>query len=151
MPTRVSPQRRPERRIFIGSLILLTGVFAGCGRTAPQRGARINGTVTVGGKPAVRAAVRFFDEKNVCVGAGTVGDDGTYVAVDVPRKPLKVAVEEAPKESYVPVPPGTVTVPGTILGPPAKIPKKYQKTDTSGLTLTVADGEKEKKLDLSLE
>jgi len=109
------------------------------------------GTVTVGGKPAVRAAVRFFDEKNICVGAGTVGDDGTFVAVDVPRKPLKVAVEEGSKDAYTPVPPGTDPLPGTILGPPAKIPKKYQKTDTSGLTLTVADGEKEKTFDLSLQ
>jgi hypothetical protein len=136
--------------IFAAAIAIAVCLAVGCGRT-PNRGVRVSGTVTVGGNPAPGAIVRFFDE-NQGVGAGTAGDDGTYVAVDVPRKSLRVSVEETPTSGpygWTPPPSGTPTLPGTLTVKPAKIPKKYQKPDTSGLTVTI-DG-KEQKFDLALE
>lgn len=108
--------------------------------------------MTVGGKPACGATVRFFDDAGKSVGAAAVADDGTFTAVDVPAQALKVAVEEGVKSgpyAATPPPTGTVALPGSSSLPPAKIPKKYQKADTSGLTVSVSG--KEQKHDLSLE
>lgn len=143
---------RAARAIAAVAILLAISLMSGCGGRTPQRGVRVTGTVTVGGKPGSGATVRFFDEANKAVAAGTAGDDGKYVAVDVPRQALKVAVEEGAKSGpygFQPPPPGTAPLPGSPTVPPATIPKKYQKTETSGLTVTV-DG-KEQTFDISLE
>lgn len=138
--------------VIASSLMVAVGLAPGCARRSTMGGTRVTGTVTIGGKPASGATVRFFDDEGKSVGAGTAGDDGAYAAVDVPQKPLKVAVEEGASTGpygFKPPDPGTAVLPGTPLVPPAKIPKKYQKPDTSGLTVTVSG--KEQKQDFSLE
>jgi hypothetical protein len=141
------------RQVAVGFVVVVVCVLAvGCGGRTPQRGARVIGTATVGGKPASGSKIQFYDDANNVVAAVTADDNGGYVAVDVPRKPLKVTVEAGATGGpygFNPPPPGTTPLPGTPLVPPAKIPKKYQKTDTSGLSLTVEGNEQ--KFDLSLE
>jgi hypothetical protein len=123
--------------ISIASMMVVL-LASGCSQRTVERGCRVTGTVTVGGKPASGASVRFFDEGQ-CVGAGTTDDTGKYTAVDVPRKSFKVAVEEgASTGPYASAPPpGTTPLPGSLSGPPTKIPAKFQKVDSSGLTATV--------------
>lgn len=140
------------RRWIVVVAVCLVIVSGGCGRKSMPTGCRVSGTVTTGGKPAPGAIVKFLDDAGKTVGAGTAGDDGTYVAVDVPSAALKVIVEETPTTgpyAWVPPPPGTPPLPGALTVKPAKIPKKYLKTDTSGLSVTVEG--KEQKFDLSLE
>jgi hypothetical protein len=141
-----------SRGWIVAVALCLAVATGGCNRRSVPMGCRVSGTVTAGGAPAPGAMVKFLDDAGKTVGAATAGDDGTYVAVDVPRGALKVIVEETPTTgpyAWVPPPAGTPTLPGTLTVKPAKIPKKYQKADTSGLTVTV-DG-KEQKFDLALE
>ena len=129
-----------DRRSAVSIASMMVVLLAiGCNQRTVERGSRVNGTVTVGGKPAVGASVRFFDEAQ-CLGAGTTDDAGKYTAVDVPRKSYKVAVEEGASTgpyASAPPPPGTTALPGSPSGPPTKIPAKYQKADSSGLSATV--------------
>lgn len=136
----------------IASLLVVVVLAPGCARRTTISGTRVHGTVTIGGKPASGATIRFFDDEGKSVATATAADDGSYTAVDVPQKSLKVAVEEGATTGpygFKPPDPGTPVLPGTPLVPPAKIPKKYQKPDTSGLTATVSG--KEQKQDFSLE
>jgi len=118
----------------------LTG---GCSQQS-QSGGQLSGVVTVSGKPASGSTIRFFDEANQVVGAASVGDGGEYVATDLPRKPLRVAVEpgqESGVYAAAPPPPGTTGLPGASTVPPAKIPEKFRSTETSGLTADVTQKE----------
>ena len=113
--------------------LCLTG---GCSQQS-QSGGQLSGVVTVSGKPASGSTIRFFDEANQMVGAASVGDGGEYVVTDLPRKPLRVAVEpgqESGLYAAAPPPPGTTGLPGASTVPPAKIPEKFRSAETSGLT-----------------
>jgi hypothetical protein len=119
-------------------LVLIALSLAGCGSGGSQR-SRLTGTVTIGGKPASGATIRFFDDSNLCVAAGSVGGDGSYVATDVPLKQLRVAFEPGVASGIYSEspPPGTTPIPGSSAVPPAKIPEKFQKPESSGLSATV--------------
>lgn len=111
----------------------------GCSRQA-QSGSQLSGVVTVAGKPASGSTIRFFDEANQMVGAASVGDGGEYVATDLPRKQLRVAVEPGQASGMyasAPPPPGMTVLPGASTVPPAKISEKFRSTETSGLTANV--------------
>jgi len=131
-------------------LVLMALSLAGCG-AGGSRGSRLTGTVTVGGKPAAGATIRFFADSGECVAAASIGDTGSYVATDVPRQQLRIAFEPGAASgmySEAP-PPGTTPLPGSSTVPPAKIPEKFQKPETSGLTTTVSGDEQS--ADFSLE
>lgn len=140
----VRRNQRSRTRIGLGVLLLgLALMAAGCGPTGPQ-GSRLSGKVTVGGKPAVGATIRFFDDSNQCVAAGSVGSDGAYIATDVPRKQLRVAVEpgaDAGIYQQEAPPPGTTPIGGGSNVPPAKIPEKFQKPESSGLSASITKAE----------
>ena len=130
-----------DRRVAVSiTSMMVVLLAAGCTQKTVEHGSRVTGTVTVGGKPASGASVRFFDEGGQCLAAGTTDDGGKYTAVDVPRKSFKVAVEEGASTgpyASAPPPPGTTALPGSSSGPPTKIPAKYQKAESSGLSATV--------------
>jgi hypothetical protein len=122
-------------------MCLFLGV--GCGQQG-QSGGQLSGVVTVAGKPASGATIRFFDEANQLVGAATVGDGGEYVATDLPLKQLRVAVEPGQASGLYAAtqpPPGTTALPGASTVPPAKIPAKFRSMDTSGLAAAVTQKE----------
>jgi hypothetical protein len=121
-------------------LIAWTCLCLAVGCSEARSVSQLKGVVTVAGKPASGSTIRFFDEANQLVGAATVGDGGEYVATDLPRKQLRVAVEPGQDSGVyasTQPPPGTPALPGAATVPPAKIPEKFRSTETSGLTANV--------------
>lgn len=124
---------------------LLWFVLSGCGPQAQVQG-QLSGAITVAGKPASGATVRFFDEANNLVGAALVGDAGEYVATDLPMKSLRVTVEPGQSSgmySSSAPPPGVAVVQGSSAVPPASIPQKYKSVETSGLAVSVTQRQQE--------
>lgn len=115
---------------------------SGCGGPGSQ-GNIVKGVVTVGGKPAAGATIRFFDDSDQCVAAASVNDRGEYIATDVPKKTLRVAFDQGVASGiYASAPPpGTTPLPGSSSVPPAEIPEKFRKPGSSGLTATVTSAE----------
>lgn len=116
--------------LFVWSLFLAAGA-CGCG----AKTGTIKGKATVDGKPAIGAMVEFSAGENKSAVA-VVGDDGAYEAKDVPLGPVKVCLRGGQPMPYI----GGGPKPKDAPPPPASIPKRYTRLDTSGLTLTVHSG-----------
>lgn len=120
-----------------GCLLMLAGCGASTEGTHTKTNAVLSGTVTSKGKPVKDAQINF---ENPAIGAwGTaIGDDGKYS--------LEIAAGEF-KVSILP----TIDVPmdmsvnsdGVIPEPPKRedVPEKYRAGGTSGLEVTVSEGE----------
>ncbi len=127
--------RKAALALALGGLVV---VFAGCGKRPPPAG-DVSGKVTVGGKPVTAGVVKFFPDAGEPVET-SLGPDGAYRATGVPAGRSKVAIETLQFKNLTQPPPAIAKQLG---GPRAKyvpIPAKYEKPDTSGLSVDVRDG-----------
>lgn len=124
---------------LVAALMLLS--VCGCQRLPPNKATYpVHGKVTMpdGGGPPKGTYVYFIPTTDDgMLGNGSVGEDGTYRVYvyrgqeGLPAGDYKVRIGEYEPE-------GT---PSGFQGEFAKIPEKYRKPDTSGLTLTVKSGD----------
>jgi hypothetical protein len=128
---------------FLVALVWLACVLAGCGSREKPTG-EVYGKVSVGGKPVTAGMVKFVseaaDETPVSTG---LGPDGSYRATGVPIGRSKVAIETLMFKNLTPPPPGIAKQLG---GPRTKyvpIPDKYERPESSGLTVEVERGKKQ--------
>jgi hypothetical protein len=114
-------------------------VISGCSSEEPR--GRIAGRVTCQGKPLTEGRVVFINtEKGVSMTA-RIQPDGTYEVMTakgagLPLGEYRVAVCPPPPDATV----GVFVKPANA-GSHAGIPRKFRDVKTSGLTLTVHDGD----------
>lgn len=121
---------------------LLMACFAGCETSTGKVTAE--GTVSYNNQPLTGGRLVLYNAKNEQVGGANINPDGTFIATDLPREDLKVTVittgnsvmdkmQSAPPTSTVIETPGSGGVP---------VPEKYQKPETTDLTLNPTSGGK---------
>jgi hypothetical protein len=122
---------------------LVAIVFLGCGGGRRETLGKVSGRVTLRSAPAYPSVVIFVNQQQGIHTTAIVGEDGQY-SVKLARG------DGLPLGTYqVAVTPGPGKAPSFTPGPPIrvdsskypKIPKTYQDPKTSGLTLTVKEGD----------
>jgi hypothetical protein len=152
------------RALRLGLLTLALALAAGCGPHS-NLPAKVSGKVTYNNQPVPGGNI-VFHSKDQGSYSGTLGESGTYEIEGLPAGDLVVTIEtetlnpknkapayaggrgaandkqyeEAMKKMGRPVPPETKYV---------KIPAKYAKEDTSGLTVTLKSGKQTKDFSLT--
>jgi hypothetical protein len=126
----------------------------GCGETV-TRGERLSGRVTIDGAPVTAGNVLLISEDGRLTATAPLRGDGAYVVQEPPLGRVKIAVEtllyrdrtppengEHPEKSGGPR--GSA---GMVLPDPKErglayrsIPEKYERVETSGLTVVVERG-----------
>ena len=132
------------KRLLVASLFLLAmSLVAGCG--SDPRGI-VTGTVTNGGTPVTGAMVLFEDAEhgqsiNVSVDANGAFDAKSQGVQGLPPGTYKIAV--LPDSFSPPSDEPPLVEQGLKSSSEASttIPAKYKKTETSGLSITVTEGE----------
>ncbi|TWT35374.1 hypothetical protein KOR34_02650 [Posidoniimonas corsicana] len=119
------------QRVLERPLILLLGALVGCGGGAPEPTGDVVGTVSLGPNAGGGVAVIFYSEAPRVERMTEVGANGEYYLHDLPLGVYSVYL--------APVPVNYPT--GEPEPPQAKIPKKLSSPDTSGLELSVVEGE----------
>ena len=78
------------RKLLVASVVWLLIVLAGCGKPTST----FSGKVTHRGQP-IRSGVIYFlgPAPKMQMGMGTIHDDGTYVATDVPVGEVRVSFQ----------------------------------------------------------
>src|SRR5262245_39410217 len=101
------------RSLRLACAIVLLSAFAGCSKPTST----FHGKVSVGGQP-VRSGVIYFlgPAPKMQMGMGTIRDDGTYAATDVPVGEVRVSFQ----------------APG--------VPAKYADPNKSELVYTISSG-----------
>jgi hypothetical protein len=124
-------------------LLPLLACLAGCGSP------KVSGKVTYKGEPLHMGTV-LFTAANGWTGTSQINEDGTYSIANVPPGLAKVAVDTPSEKGRTP--PGgkaqrrpredAPNEPSTAapVHAPVKIPDKYKKPETSGLTFEVNGG-----------
>jgi hypothetical protein len=128
---------------------LLLAATAGCGNRAGQ----VQGVVYIDGKPANDGTVIFStaDHKSA---AGAIRPDGHFELSNVPAGPVKVAIHQMVMLGGGPAkqaPLKGLEQPANTPGDPIPIPKKYQSTESSGLSYTIVSGRNELIIELLSE
>jgi len=117
-------------RLFVIALLLLCAL--GCSRKlTPVESNRspISGTVTFDGKPLTGGSITFMSKDDTRYRTTVaIGPEGTFSAADAPQGVLQATVET---ESLL-----FSKAPGYV-----KIPAKYSKPATSGLSVKVEPGQ----------
>jgi hypothetical protein len=112
----------------------LLGLTGGCGAGTGD----LSGRVTFEGKPVLIGGLVFYNPGHRALSAG-LGEDGTYTINNVPCGEVQIAVMS----------PRPVTRHGKRGEPPVEdprlhqwfeLPKRYENTETSGITFTVKPG-----------
>lgn len=137
--------------MVIRALILtfITLSFSGCGEEGLKY-AKVEGTVTVDGKPAQTGTVLFVPQQGTegGVSSGTITKDGTYTLVGPKGKGVVVGTHkilvQCPMEGSGPDS-GQDPQQGA---PPCIIPAKYANERSSDITKEVTEGEN--KIDIQL-
>lgn len=149
--TRSKPRALP---VFVYLLVVvLPAAVAGCARSGT-----VAGKVSIDGRPVSGGMVSFLgadvEPGTQNSATGTIQPDGTYEANKVPVGPIKVCImpdmrpgRRAPEEAPVRpldrekgVRPKSKAAAPAATEAPGRIPPKYTKFETSGLTLTVHSG-----------
>jgi hypothetical protein len=144
-------------RLLVCLSFILPIWLLGCSKNS-QAPARLSGSVTYKGQPLKAGTMQLHAPDGVAYNA-QIGEDGTYIATDIPEGELVITVEtesfnptkkaaggkdaEKRLKAQQPPPPGR----GSGGGTPAdlsehyvKIPEKYSNPKTSPLTVTVKSG-----------
>lgn len=123
------------------ALVLLACALAlsGCHRAEPRY--RVSGNVTLLGQPFSKGLVLFRNMEKEVHATALVNDDGTYAAKTLKGEGLPVGTYEV-----CVAPPKTLGFGGDVVDlpkarPGSNIPPKYRDPKTSGLTLTVTEGD----------
>ncbi len=98
------------RKLFAASVVLLLGLLAGCAKPTST----FSGKVSHRGQPLKSGVIYFLGPApKMQMGMGTIHDDGTYSATDVPVGEVRVSFQ----------------APG--------VPAKYADPNTSALVYTI--------------
>lgn len=119
-------------------LIFLFVLGMGCG--GPNTG-NVSGKVTVNGQPLPAGMLIITGENQKSITADI--KDGNYAVANVPLGKAMIAIRDSPAAPD----PMKVDV-SKLARAPALVPKKYEKNETSGLTLIVVKGENDFPIDL---
>ena len=131
-------------RCFLALLVMF--LISGCGSKFPVT-ARVNGTVSYGGKPVGNGTILFTPEAKGNAATGEIRADGSFQLTTFQRN--DGAVVGTYKVSMFVNPPGEPGNPGQeFAGGKPPIPVKYNSPTTSDLKVTINSGEN--KLDLKL-
>ena len=146
-----------------GRLLLVLPFFLvlvlGCGSKGnPNAPAKVHGKVTYKGAPVTAGTIQFLP-KAAGTYTASIMPDATYSATDLPTGEMTVTVDTesanpnkkqpsygGKKQMMGPIPQGVKAGPA---GEYVKIPPKYAKAQTSGLTATLNAGDNEKNFDLT--
>jgi hypothetical protein len=121
--------------------LLFTGVLiAGCGRSA--RNNSVSGQVTVNGNPAGGATLTLLYEDGQSYPI-LIGSDGAFKVGQVPLGKATVTFSSPLVGSK-----GHRKGPTESLPKKVRVPAKYAKKDTSGLTWEITAGDNERTFDL---
>jgi hypothetical protein len=146
---------RGHLKAFLWTLPLLA-CAAGCGSP------KVSGKVTYKGERLHMGSVEIT-AANGWVGTSQINEDGTYSIANVPPGTAKIAVDcpsfETPGTSSSPAarkhgvrpplnPDAAQASSGVTEHPSVKIPDKYKKAQTSGLTVEVTGGRQTHDIDL---
>lgn len=125
---------------------VLAAALAGCG-SDEVRG-RIAGRITFQGEPLSEGLVFFSNNENGIHMSGEVKPDGTYDIITAKGAGLPLGVYQVRvRPPLQPLPSGIVqTAPKPKQYP--NIPEKYREYQTSGLTLTVNEGQNQLDIDM---
>jgi hypothetical protein len=150
-------------------LLFLAGLLAASAGCGPNQKARavVKGNVKFFDKHLTAGSVTFIGKDGVLSGTGNIDYDGNYTVADAPLGPCTVVVK-VPELTNMPAgmkppkpPPGVPDMkpPGgegggsdaSLIDPSkiVKIPGKYAKPDTSGLSFTVERGQNSYDITLS--
>jgi hypothetical protein len=124
-------------------LLPLLACAAGCGSP------KVSGKVTYNGEP-LRAGIVSITAANGWVGTSQINEDGTYSIANVPPGSAKIAVDNLSSEPGRKLPPNVKHRPpkSEPTQTPVKIPAKYKKPETSGLTCEVTGGRQTHNIEL---
>ncbi len=137
-------------------LVLVALAAAGCGGpySGSNRGGKLTGKVTIDGKPVSAGEVVVYGADGKHSAAGRVRTDGTYVVVEPPLGDCKVVVITSTFKDIPP--PGAKKGPMDFTDPETgqwpiyvSTPARYEKAETSGLTVKVTSGEQAHDLPLT--
>ena len=127
--------RNRLRRVVGVSMLVVA--LAGCGGGGTPT--EVTGKVTMNGSPLPGGKVTFvFDDAKTPPATTNIQGDGGYTLVTPPEGSVKITVEGMGRPSVV----------QKDTPPPVKVPAKYAKAQTSGLTYTVIKGKQTKDLEL---
>lgn len=133
----------PLRLLQLSLCWALLGIaLHGCGSGEPK--GRVFGKVSFGGQAVSEGLVIFSNGEKGIHMTGTLKSDGSYEILTtkgagLPVGTYRVCVCPPPEE----IPPISLDGPAKIMPPKsyANIPKKYRDAGTSGLSLTIQQGE----------
>jgi hypothetical protein len=139
MTARLPAISERSAQVTLWSALILIAALSGCSRDEPR--GRISGRVTCRGKAVSEGRVLFVNTDKGVNMTASLAPDGSFEVLTAkgPGLPLaeyRVAVCPPPPDAAV----GTFGSPPTIK-PYANIPEKYREPKTSGLILTVVEGE----------
>ncbi len=146
-----------QKRLILALTLLLA---AGCGAKNKNAPANLSGKVTYKGQAVGGGTITFFPKDAGGVYSTSISADGTYNMSDLPTGDLQVAIETDSAKDLNPAGPGGAQYskamgpkpPGwqpTATGTYVKIPAKYAKKETSGLSVQVQHGKGTKDFDLA--
>jgi hypothetical protein len=157
------------RSVFLFSIPIFYLALPGCGQKEPPTG-EVSGTVTFKGQPLPEGMITFVNAEEGRSGSGAV-KDGTYtcpnapvglcgieVVVNIPRvasasapnmeKRMRAKLQRA-RERGAEVPdPESFEIPKPEKSNAIPIPRKYANSKTSGLSLTVVEGQQTHDIEL---
>jgi len=141
-----------SERFLVGVLIAaltLSGLsLTGCGRQGDVLG-KIHGKVTFQGKALCEGQIKFKNPQKGIYMTANLGPDGSY-AVEMAQGsglPLGTYLVSIGPPHYL-IPPGRGVDPPPTPKTFPNIPKKYRRGETSGLTVTVKEGDNRFDVDL---
>jgi hypothetical protein len=133
-----------------GACALVSVLFAAAGCGGPysgiNRGGKLTGKVTIDGKPVSAGEVIVYGADGKHSASGRLRTDGTYVVIEPPLGDCKIAVVTSTFKDVPP--PGAKKGPMDYTDPETgqwpiyvRTPERYEKPDTSNLTVKVSSGE----------
>jgi hypothetical protein len=139
----------------VAGAFLFATLALGCGGgDGVNRGGKLTGKVTIDGKPVSAGEVIIYGADGKHSMSGKIRLDGTYTVLDPPLGACKLAVVTS---TFKDVPPPTAkkgpvdhTDPKTGEWPIyVRTPERYEKPETSGLTVEVKGGDQEHNVPLT--
>ncbi len=143
---RIAGRGRGKAALWLLPLLVCA---AGCGSP------KISGKVTYKGEPLHMGLV-VFTAADGWSGTAQINEDGSYSIANVPAGTAKVAVDSFGESANLPARGKVMRRPRDEHSPPppdsgpagVKIPAKYNKADTSGLTVEVTGGKQTYNIEL---
>lgn len=136
-----------SRRAAAGALLTVLLAAVGCGSGGGvNRGGKLTGKVTIDGKPVGGGEVIIYGADGKHSMSGKIRNSGAYEILDPPLGACKLAVVTSPIKD---VPPPTAKKGPVNFADPVtgewplyvRVPDKYEKAETSGLTVEVKGGD----------